>query len=168
LHCGEKVRRPCIECSAFLLCPIVLINPDYASSALAQMVQHRLGDFQAHAEALQPCREGPAQVMRPSAVNTGCGVKRWLCFDQPLKGVPRRRRRVPASRAGARTGRPGGRADARMLIDGRWDREVGNLARAGNYRAIPLHAPARRQKSRTCLNIDLWTRSAAYFQVLGK
>jgi hypothetical protein len=48
---GEKVRRPCVECCAFLLCPIVL-NPDYASSASAQMVQHRLGDFEAHAEAL--------------------------------------------------------------------------------------------------------------------
>jgi len=27
------------------------------------MVQHRLGDFEAHAEALQPCRERPAQIV---------------------------------------------------------------------------------------------------------
>ena len=69
-RCGEKVRRPCVECGAFLLCPIVpLINPDYASSASAQMVQHRLGDFEAHAEALQPCREGSAQVTQPPAAH---------------------------------------------------------------------------------------------------
>ena len=40
------------------------------------MIQHRLGDFEAHAEALQPCREGAAQVMQPPAENTGCGVER--------------------------------------------------------------------------------------------
>ncbi|HEX7204401.1 MAG TPA: hypothetical protein VF237_04560, partial [Xanthobacteraceae bacterium] len=56
-----KVRTPCVECGAFLLCPIVpLINPDHASAASAQMVQYRLGNFEAHAEALQPCREGAA------------------------------------------------------------------------------------------------------------
>jgi len=27
------------------------------------MIQHRLGDFEAHAEALQPCCERPAQIM---------------------------------------------------------------------------------------------------------
>ena len=42
-----------IACSAFLLCPIVpLVDPDYASAASAQMVQHSLGDFETHAEAL--------------------------------------------------------------------------------------------------------------------
>jgi hypothetical protein len=35
----------------------------YASSASAQMVQHLLGDFEAHAEALQPRRERPAHIM---------------------------------------------------------------------------------------------------------
>ena len=36
---GEKLRRSCVECSAFLLCPIVpLIYPDHASAASAQMV----------------------------------------------------------------------------------------------------------------------------------
>jgi hypothetical protein len=40
------------------------------------MVQHRLGDFEAHAEALQPCRERPAQVMQPPPGNTGYGVER--------------------------------------------------------------------------------------------
>jgi hypothetical protein len=29
------------------------------------MIQHRLGDFQAHAEALQPCRQRSAKVMQP-------------------------------------------------------------------------------------------------------
>src|SRR5262249_12943070 len=33
--------------------------------------QHGLDDFEAHAEALQPCREGPAQVMEPAAGITG-------------------------------------------------------------------------------------------------
>jgi hypothetical protein len=40
------------------------------------MVHHRLGDFEAHAEALQPCRERPAQIVQPPAGNTGCGVER--------------------------------------------------------------------------------------------
>jgi hypothetical protein len=67
---GEKVRRPCVECGAFLLCPIVpLIYSDYASSASAQMVQHRLGDFEAHAEALRPRRKRPPQIMQPPAGN---------------------------------------------------------------------------------------------------
>ena len=71
----------------FLLCPIVpLINPDYASAASTQMVQHRLGDFEAHAEALQPCRKRPAQVVQPPAGNTGCGVERRLRFRPAAKG----------------------------------------------------------------------------------
>ena len=50
---GEKLRRPCVECGTLLLCPVVpLINPHHASPASAQMVQHRLGDLEAHAEAL--------------------------------------------------------------------------------------------------------------------
>jgi len=40
------------------------------------MVQHRLGDFKAHAEALQPRRKRFAQVMQPPSGNTGCGVER--------------------------------------------------------------------------------------------
>src|SRR5262252_5032884 len=75
---GEKVRRPCVECGAFLLCPIVpLIDSNYTSPTSAQMIQHRLGDFEAHAEALQPCGEGPAQVVQPPAGNTRCGVERF-------------------------------------------------------------------------------------------
>jgi hypothetical protein len=53
-----------------------LINPDYASPASAQMIQHRLGDFEADAKTLQPSREAPAQIMQPPAGNTGCGVER--------------------------------------------------------------------------------------------
>ena len=74
----------------FLLCPIVpLINPNYASPTSAQMIQHRLGDFKAHAEALQPCRESTAhscshQPETPDAVSSAD-----LAFDQPLEGVPR-------------------------------------------------------------------------------
>ena len=33
----------------------------------APMIQHRLGEFETHAEALQPCRERPAQVLQPPA-----------------------------------------------------------------------------------------------------
>ena len=56
-RCGEKVRRPCVEGGAFLLCPIMpLINSDYTGPT-AQMIQHRLGDFETHTEALQPCRK---------------------------------------------------------------------------------------------------------------
>ena len=55
------MSRPFVECGALFLCPIVpLIDPDYAGSASAQMVHHRLGDFEAHAEALQPGRNRPA------------------------------------------------------------------------------------------------------------
>jgi hypothetical protein len=62
---GEKVHRACVECRAFLLCPIVpLVDPNYASPAPAQMIQHRLGDFDARAKALQPRRQCPAQIMR--------------------------------------------------------------------------------------------------------
>ena len=42
----------------------------------AQMVQHRPGDFEAHAEALQPCRKRPAQVVQPPTGNTRCGLER--------------------------------------------------------------------------------------------
>jgi hypothetical protein len=40
-----------------------LINANHAGPTSAQMVQHRLGDFEAHPEALQPCRKRPAQIM---------------------------------------------------------------------------------------------------------
>ena len=65
---------------------VPLINPDHASAASAQMVQHRLGDFEAHAEALQPRRKRPAQVVPPPAGNTGCGVERRLRFRPAAKG----------------------------------------------------------------------------------
>src|SRR5215475_10563771 len=49
----REVRRPFVECGAYLLCPIVpLIYADYASSASAQMVQHG----------------------QPPAGNIGCGI----------------------------------------------------------------------------------------------
>ena len=51
---------------------------DYTGPTSAQMIQHRLGDFEAHAEALQPCREGPAQVMQPPAGNTRVTVPSGL------------------------------------------------------------------------------------------
>jgi hypothetical protein len=38
--------------SDFRLPIVPLINPDYASPASAQVIQHRLGDFEAYAEAL--------------------------------------------------------------------------------------------------------------------
>ena len=53
-----------------------LIDPDYTGPTSAQMIQHRLGDFEAYAEVLQACREGPAQVMQPPSGNTGCGIER--------------------------------------------------------------------------------------------
>jgi hypothetical protein len=53
------------------------------------MIQHRLGDFEAHAEALQPCREGPAQIMQPPTEIPDAVSSADLAFDQPLKGVPR-------------------------------------------------------------------------------
>jgi hypothetical protein len=62
---------------------------DHASSARpasAQIIQHRLGDFEAHAEALQPCREGPAQVMQPPAGQFGCNVERRLGFRLTAEG----------------------------------------------------------------------------------
>jgi len=59
---------------------VPLIDSDYSSATSAQVIQHRLGDFEAHAEALQTCRKRPAQVMQPPTGNTGCGVERWLRF----------------------------------------------------------------------------------------
>jgi len=53
-----------------------LINPNYASPTSAQMIQHRFGDFKAHAEALQSRRYCPAQVMQPPTGNTRCGLER--------------------------------------------------------------------------------------------
>ena len=35
------------------------------------MIQHGLGDFEAHAEALQPCRKRPAQVNQRRAQPLG-------------------------------------------------------------------------------------------------
>jgi hypothetical protein len=52
-----------------------LIDSDYTGPTSAQLIQ-RLGDFEAHAEALPPCREGPARIVQPPAGNTGCGVER--------------------------------------------------------------------------------------------
>jgi hypothetical protein len=49
------------------------------------MIQHRLGDFEAHSEALQPCRQSSAQVVQPPARNTGCGVELGLCFRPSAK-----------------------------------------------------------------------------------
>src|SRR5262245_3865922 len=52
-RCGKEVRGPCIQGGTLLLCPVMpLINPHHASPASAQMVQHRLGDFEAYAETL--------------------------------------------------------------------------------------------------------------------
>jgi hypothetical protein len=71
----------------FLRSPIVpLVNPDYASPASAQVIQHRLGDFEAHAEALKPCCQRSAKIMQPPAGNTGCAVERRLCFRPSAKG----------------------------------------------------------------------------------
>jgi len=63
----------------------------------AQMVQHGLGDFEAHAEALQPVarvrrRSCSHQPETPDAVSSAD-----LAFDQPLKGVPRSPGKTSAS-----------------------------------------------------------------------
>ena len=95
---GEEVRRPCVERGALLLCPIMpLIYPDDASPAPAQMVQHRLGDFETHTEALQPVarvrrRSCSHQPETPDAVSSAD-----LAFDQPLKGVLRSPGKTSAS-----------------------------------------------------------------------
>jgi hypothetical protein len=70
-RCADHASRA----ERFSLCPIMpLINPDYASPASAQMIQHRLGDFQAHAKALQASCERSAQVMQPPTGNIRCPV----------------------------------------------------------------------------------------------
>ena len=62
----------------------------------AQMIQHRLGDFEAHAEALlvarvrrRSCSHHPET---PDAVSSAD-----LAFDQPLKGAPRAPGKTSAS-----------------------------------------------------------------------
>jgi hypothetical protein len=74
----EKVRTPGVEGGAFLRSPIVpLVYADNPCSASAEMIQHRLSDFEAHAEALQPCREGTAQVMQaPAAARSTAQITR--------------------------------------------------------------------------------------------
>jgi len=64
-----------------------LIYADYASSASAQLVQRRLGDFEAHAEALQSRREDPAQVMRPQPETPDALSSADFAFGQPLMDV---------------------------------------------------------------------------------
>src|SRR5262245_30375421 len=65
--------------------PLPLHAFGYASPATAQMIEYRLGDFEARAEALQPCREGSAQVMQPPTRNIGRGVELYLCFRPSAK-----------------------------------------------------------------------------------
>jgi len=65
---GEKVRSPGVESGAFLRCPIMpFVNPEYASPATAQMIEYRLGDFEAHAEA--PAALSPAFGAGRAATN---------------------------------------------------------------------------------------------------
>ena len=46
--------------------------------------------FEAHAEALQPCRERPTQVMPATSRKHGMrGRSADMAFDQPVAGVPR-------------------------------------------------------------------------------
>jgi hypothetical protein len=95
-RCGEKVRRPGVESGAFLHCPIMpLVNPDYASPATAQMIEYRFSDFEARAEALQPCRQCSAKVMQASTGSTECSVEH--AFGHPLKSVSRSPARTSTS-----------------------------------------------------------------------
>jgi hypothetical protein len=80
------VRRPCVECGAFLLCPIVpLIDSDYTGPTSAQMVQHRLGDFETHARRCSPVarvrRSGPRGRYSPSRPKMPSGR---ICTDCSL------------------------------------------------------------------------------------
>jgi hypothetical protein len=52
---------PGVECSPFLVCPIVsLIDPGDASAAAADVVQYRFRHFEPHAKTLQPGGNGAA------------------------------------------------------------------------------------------------------------
>jgi hypothetical protein len=58
-----------------------LINPNYASPTSAQMIQHRLGDFEAQAEALSPV----ARVRRRSCSHQPDTPDAGSSADQPLQ-----------------------------------------------------------------------------------
>jgi hypothetical protein len=86
------------------------VSPSRAFDKSRLRQQHRLGDFESHAEALQPCREGPAQIMQPSsetpdAVSTltlllpATSSRRWpvsisTCCDALYRAIMRAARRV--------------------------------------------------------------------------
>ena len=83
-----------------LLCPIMsLIDSDYASPASAQMVQYCLSDLEAHAEALQPCRERSAQIVQHQPETPEAMSSANFAFDHPLNGVPRSPGKTSASSA---------------------------------------------------------------------
>jgi hypothetical protein len=64
-----------------------LINPDYASAASAQMVQHRLGDFETHAEALQPRRALPLWAKPLPHLHLPVGCIDMYSFINKIKGL---------------------------------------------------------------------------------
>src|SRR5262249_19743594 len=73
---------PCVECSAFLLSPIVpLINPNYASPTSARMIQHCLGDFEGAR------RGSPVAIRRRSCSPPTPVLAKWCAFkiisDEP-------------------------------------------------------------------------------------
>jgi hypothetical protein len=94
----ERVRRPCVECGALLLYPIVpLIDPDYAAR-----LPLRWFNTASVTSRRTPRRCGPVASVRrrscshqpetPDAVSSAD-----LAFDQPLKGVPRSPGKTSAS-----------------------------------------------------------------------
>jgi hypothetical protein len=61
------------------------------------MVQHRHGDFEAHAEALQPRREVRRRSCSHQPENTDAVSSADFAFDQPLMGVACSRGKTSAS-----------------------------------------------------------------------
>ena len=58
------MRRPAIERSALLGCPIVaLIHPSNAAPAATDMVQNGFGHFEANTKALQTGGDGATQIV---------------------------------------------------------------------------------------------------------
>jgi hypothetical protein len=86
------VCRPCVECCAFLLCPIMpLINPDYANSASALAAGGHWAEQVNNLETVA-APPNPSRARRKDlacrGVSLGCGQARPNASGAP-SGIPR-------------------------------------------------------------------------------
>jgi hypothetical protein len=98
-RCALTWHRSSSSNASNKLCPIMpWINPDYASAAPAQMVQHRLGTSRRTPRRCSPVASVRRRSCSHQPETLDAVLIADLAFDQPLEGVPRSPgRRAPAS-----------------------------------------------------------------------